>query len=91
MLKKIVGYVPLESPKSRCTIVQHEIKTRIFEEIETSDPDFYRIVVDSNLLYHGTFLQDEVNRQQSLVIDFIQTLCMLHHVKSKTFVGDEQA
>jgi hypothetical protein len=89
MLEKTVGDVRLESPNSRCTVIRHEIKNRIFEEIETSEPDFYRIEVDSNLLYHGTLLQDEVN-QQALVIDFFQILRDLHHVKSKSFAGDKQ-
>lgn len=83
-LGKISGNANIDIPEDsdRCRIIRNNNE---FDNVITSNPAFYRIQVDSDLLYHGT--DRIIDQRPSLVLDFIEVIKGLHWVKGKLFSG----
>jgi hypothetical protein len=81
MLLKIEENARLEIPDERCVVVQ---KKNRLDKIVSTKADFYRIELDSSLLFQGTEVEQE---RPSLILDFLQIVQKLHRVEGKLFSG----
>jgi hypothetical protein len=87
-LRNISENVEMEipAPEERCRIVRSNDEGKD-DTLETSNSDFYRITLDSDLLYQGTEFADMENERPTLTLDFLEITEQLHREAGKTFSG----
>lgn len=85
-LRNISENVVIKVPASeeRCKIVSSNMN---FDCLETTNPDFYRIKLDSDLLYFGTEFENKEDERPTLTLDFLEITERIHCVEGKMFSG----
>ena len=87
-MREISENVEMEipAPEERCKIVRSNNDGKV-DTLETSNPEFYRITLDSDLLYQSTEFAGMEGERPTLTLDFLKVTQQLHREEGKTFAG----
>ena len=88
-LRTISDNIAINIPVSeeRCKIVRANNR---LDTLETTNSEFYRIKLDSDLLYLGTKFENKEDERPSLILDFLQITEEIHCRDGKMFSGSLQ-